>query len=111
MEIMINSQNAGNVTEAGKFPCAVCSRVASCISILCQFCRFGVHNRCNGIKFKCQTDVKQEIDIAEHCVGIELKGQYLQAVEKACNLGNKIWAGEDAVDNVITGITRGWSKI
>ena len=47
--MMISSENAGNATIAGKFPCAVCRKGVGINSILCQFCRHWVHERCSGI--------------------------------------------------------------
>ena len=56
-------ENVGKVTGEGKFPCAVCRKCVPVNSILCQFCRCWVHNKCYAIsvkikedrKFKCQT--------------------------------------------------------
>ena len=69
---MISNENAGgNITMEGKLPCVVCKKGAHINSILCQFCRCWVHQRCSGItgklkednKFKCHTGVNQQIDI------------------------------------------------
>ena len=61
-----------------------------------------------GNKFKCQICENQEIDIAEDCQGTRFNEQSLENVEKFCYLDNKIEAGEDVFDSVITTIMSGW---
>ena len=59
--MMINSKNAGQVIEEGKFP--VCKKGIGMNPIfLCQLCRCWVHKRCSDVrgtlkedsKFQCQ---------------------------------------------------------
>lgn len=60
-EKMIRIENAGKVTEEGKFLCAVSSKGVGSDSILCQFSRWWVYKRYSDIrdilkensKFKC----------------------------------------------------------
>ena len=116
--MMISGENAGKVTIKGKFLCAVCRKDVGSNSILCQFCRCWVHKRCSGIrgklkvdsKFKCQTCMNQQMDIAEDYPGIELHGQSLEIVEKFY-LGDTTGAREGACDSVIIRIKSGWCQL
>ena len=115
---MINSESAGKVTEKSQSHSTVCRKSKSSNSILCQFWRCRVHERCSGIRaklekdsnFKCQSSANQHIGIAEDFPGIELNGQSLKIVEKFCYLCDKIGTrgGEDYI--VITRTRIGGSK-
>ena len=96
----------------GKFPCATCRKRVGINSVLCQFSRCWVHERCSGIrgklkedgKFKCQTCANQQTDIAEGCPGTKLNGQSLEIVEQFCYLGDTTEARGGAFDIVTTRI-------
>ena len=61
-------------------------------------------------KFKCQTCMNQQMDIAEDYPGIELHGQSLEIVEKFY-LGDTTGASEGACDSVIIRIKSGWCQL
>ena len=87
---MINSENAGKVTEESQSSSNVCRKSRSSNSILCQFRKCQVHKRCSGIRgkpeeesnFKCEASANQHTGIAEGFPGIELNGQSLKIMEK-----------------------------
>lgn len=47
--MMIISNTARNVTEKGKFACAVCGKGPGSTAILCKFCKCWVNIRCSDI--------------------------------------------------------------
>ena len=47
--MMISRGNAGQITEKGRFSCALWRMNVGSNSIFCPFCRCWVHKRCNGI--------------------------------------------------------------
>ena len=75
---MISSENAGKVTEQGKFRCDVLRKNVGSNPIFCQFSRCWVHKRYSGIRgklkdnseFKCQLCTNQQTDIVENYPGI-----------------------------------------
>ena len=115
---MINSENAGKVTEKSQSPSTVCRKSRSSNSILCQFWRCQVRERCSGItgklekdsNFKCQSSANQHTGIAEDFPGIELNGQSLKIVEKFCYLCGKIGRRGDEDYIVITTTRMGGIK-
>ena len=86
---MINSENAGKVTEESQSSSNVCRKSRSSNSILCQFWKCRVHKRCSGIRgkpeeesnLKCEASANKQTGIAGF-PGIELNGQSLKIVEK-----------------------------
>ena len=115
---MINSENAGKVTEKSQSPSTVCRKSRSSNSILCQFWRCQVHERYSGIRgklekdsnFKCQSSANQHKGIAEDFLSIELNGQSLKIVEKFCYLCGKIGRRGDEDYIVITTTKMGGIK-
>lgn len=108
----------GQVALEGKFPCAICEKGVSSNSILNQFCN-GI-TRCirdsssagklkEDSKFKFQSWVNQQTDIAEDYSDIEIKGQSLEIVKTFHYLGVTTGPKRGVVDTVTTGIRSGWS--
>ena len=55
-----SSENAEKVTEEGKFPCVVCRKDVGSNSILCQFCRCWLGNKCSDIRGKLKENSKRK---------------------------------------------------
>lgn len=74
-KMMISSEHDEKVAEESKSACAFCRKNVGCHSILCQFYRCLVHNRCSGIgdklkenrNFKYQVSANLQTIIAEGC--------------------------------------------
>ena len=56
--MMSSDDNAGKVTEEGKFPCVVCRKIVGSNSILCQFCRCWVNMKHSCIRGKLKENSK-----------------------------------------------------
>lgn len=98
--MMSSSENAENVTEEGKFLCAVSKNVFGNDSIHPKIAILNVS--------MCKSERRQSRRFSRHFP--ELSGQSLEIVEKLCYLGDITRARSDVVDSVIEWIRSGLSQ-